>query len=222
MLIGFNNDVEFNGRMFHIQTEDNGVKNASITTILFYQGQILDRRSTSYSDIVKQFTNEEERNKAVKKRMVELHRTLYKNLFDGNYEEQTDKLQAARSGEAFKGDPSKSMAELKARPTTTTTAAPPPAAAIRANPSASSPGLRPIPTPDAATASAGGGEVEGYAPITRPSSIPHLRPLRAGIPGGVPLVEWSPTGQRAFRGTPPLTSDLRLDGLVASFIDSLS
>jgi hypothetical protein len=210
MLIGFNNDVEYNGRMFHIQTEDNGVKNASITTILFYQGQILDRRSTSYSDIVKQFTAEEDRNKAIKKRMVELHRTLYKNLFDGHYEEQTDRLQAAKSGEGPKADPAKSTADAKAK---APTAAPPAALA-------SSPGLRPIPPPDISPVPVPE-DAEGYTPIIRPSSMPQLRPL-PGAFGNVPLIEWTPTGHYAFRGTPPPAADLRIDVLVASFLDSLS
>jgi hypothetical protein len=220
MLIGFNNDVEYNGRMFHIQTEDNGLKNASITTILFYQGQILDRRSTGYGDIAKQHTtNEEERNKAVKKRMVELHRALYKNLFDGMYEEQTDRLAAAKGLDGGKPP----------RPTTPDQPTP------RVNPGASSPAMRspgdsgsdlprlaPMPTPDDSFVSNG-------RPLSNPK-LPSLtnvagtrsQPVASVRPSASLRIEWMPTGINAFRGIPAVGGDLRIDALVAEFLDTLS
>lgn len=98
MLIGFNNDVEYNGRMFHIQTEDNGIKNASITTILFFSGQILESKRTEYKDVLETVEDSEEQKKAIKKKMVDQHRTFYKKLFEGNYEDRV----AAMTGEKGK------------------------------------------------------------------------------------------------------------------------
>lgn len=60
MLNAFNNDIEYKNRMFHIQTEDNGIKNAHITTNVFYSGQSLDVKVTSYKDTIANAKNDEE------------------------------------------------------------------------------------------------------------------------------------------------------------------
>ncbi len=50
-LLGFNNNVRHQGRMFHIQTEDSGVKHARIVTHLFADGgRILRTTRTDYTD----------------------------------------------------------------------------------------------------------------------------------------------------------------------------
>jgi hypothetical protein len=100
MLIGFNNDVEFKGKMYHIQTEDHGIKDGQITTIIFFSGQILDSNKISYLADLKGIEDEEEKKKIIKKHMVELHRNFYKRLFDGDYEEHVDKLIIKEQGKA--------------------------------------------------------------------------------------------------------------------------
>jgi len=107
MLIGFNNDIEFNGMMFHIQTEDHGIKDGHITTILFYSGQILDSKKIGYHEDIEGITEEEEKKKVIKKRMVTLHREFYKKLFDGTYNEAVEHLlkkpeQTSESSSAIK------------------------------------------------------------------------------------------------------------------------
>ena len=99
MLIGFNNDVEFKGRMFHIQTEDHGLKDGHITTILFFNGQTLDSKKVDYRGDLEGVTDDDDKRKAVKKRMVALHREFYKKLFDGNYEEQVEAMVAVRTSQ---------------------------------------------------------------------------------------------------------------------------
>lgn len=125
MLIGFNNDIEFNGKMFHIQTEDHGIKDGHITTILFYSGQILDSKKIGYHEDIEGITEEEEKKKAIKKRMVTLHREFYKKLFDGTYEEQVEHL--LKKPEAESSNAVKKM-ELKITPPPTPpkASAPPP------------------------------------------------------------------------------------------------
>ncbi|MDX9719325.1 MAG: hypothetical protein RBU37_01165 [Myxococcota bacterium] len=99
MLIGFNNDVEYQGQMYHIQTEDHGVKDGHITTILFFTGQILDSKKIGYAEDIANVSDEEERKKIIKKRMVNLHREFYKKLFEGQYEESVKRLLSTK-GEA--------------------------------------------------------------------------------------------------------------------------
>ena len=51
MITGFNVDIEYQGKVYHLQTEDKGPKNPMILTILFHAGAILTTRKTSYADI---------------------------------------------------------------------------------------------------------------------------------------------------------------------------
>ncbi len=52
-LLGFNNNVRHRGRIFHIQTEDSGVKNPRIVTHLFADGgRIIKTTRTEYSQHV--------------------------------------------------------------------------------------------------------------------------------------------------------------------------
>ena len=50
-LLGYNNNVRHKNRIFHIQTEDSGVKYGHIITHLFMDGgRILKSVKTSYSE----------------------------------------------------------------------------------------------------------------------------------------------------------------------------
>ncbi len=50
MILGFNTDVRYKGRTFHIQTEDSGAGNPVIITHLFTGGVILVTRRSEYGD----------------------------------------------------------------------------------------------------------------------------------------------------------------------------
>ena len=52
-LLGYNNNVRHKNRVFHIQTEDSGVKHPHIITHLFMDGgRILKSVKTSYAEHV--------------------------------------------------------------------------------------------------------------------------------------------------------------------------
>lgn len=85
MLIGYNNDVKYQGLTFHIQTEDRGSSNdQSVESQLFQGGQILDTRITPYADLV-QNLSEEERDKKIRSIMQASHKGLFKKLRSGEY-----------------------------------------------------------------------------------------------------------------------------------------
>ena len=52
MLTGFNTDINHNGRVFHVQTEDKGQDNPVIETLIYLGGEIIDARRTSYRSIL--------------------------------------------------------------------------------------------------------------------------------------------------------------------------
>src|SRR5690554_3889368 len=86
MLIGFNNDVEYRGKTFHIQTEDHGLGGSTIETQLFYSGAILDTVMSSYADAIEGL-GEEEAEERIRAQMKASHRSLFKKLRAGEYDE---------------------------------------------------------------------------------------------------------------------------------------
>ena len=86
MLIGYNNDVEHRGKTFHIQTEDRGANDDKIETQLFHGGAILDTNITSYTEIVEGLEGKE-RDAKIKSVMKASHRSLFKKLLAGKYDE---------------------------------------------------------------------------------------------------------------------------------------
>lgn len=54
MIFGFNTNVRVGDRLFHVQTEDCGPQRAVIETLVFAQGRVVYRRSSSYQDVIGQ------------------------------------------------------------------------------------------------------------------------------------------------------------------------
>jgi hypothetical protein len=48
VITGFNTNVRFGGRLFHVQTEDSGRRHPHVISHLYYQGTILASEKTSY------------------------------------------------------------------------------------------------------------------------------------------------------------------------------
>ncbi|HEV8336420.1 MAG TPA: hypothetical protein VGR67_08405 [Candidatus Polarisedimenticolia bacterium] len=57
MITGFNTDVEYNGRIYHIQTEDKGASNPVIESLIYVGGEILASHRTPYSDLLRDGTD---------------------------------------------------------------------------------------------------------------------------------------------------------------------
>jgi hypothetical protein len=52
VIAGFNTDVEYNGEIYHVQTEDKGLRTATIVSLVYQGGTILASKRSSYSDLV--------------------------------------------------------------------------------------------------------------------------------------------------------------------------
>ena len=79
---GFNHNIKYKGRVYHVQTEDSGVNNPHIITHLFVGGNILASKKTSYSDIL----NAESLAEVVRELMEEQHKEMLRNLINGVYD----------------------------------------------------------------------------------------------------------------------------------------
>ena len=86
MLIGYNNDVEYRGKKFHIQTEDHGKSTAKIESQIFHEGQILDTEIIDYDSVLEE-EDDDDVDKRLKSLLVATHKGLYKRLVSGEYDE---------------------------------------------------------------------------------------------------------------------------------------
>lgn len=59
MVTGFNTDVQYDGRTFHVQTEDNGQENPYFESLIYVGGTIIARKRTPYKEQLRQGANEE-------------------------------------------------------------------------------------------------------------------------------------------------------------------
>lgn len=87
MILGINQNIPFKGKTYHIQTEDGGLKNPSVTTVLFIGGTTLASKKTSYADIVKSAQLEE----VIKDIMKEQHKSMLLDLKNGRIEKLNKK-----------------------------------------------------------------------------------------------------------------------------------
>jgi hypothetical protein len=90
MIPGFNHNIRYRGVLYHIQTEDSGIENPVVTTLLYRGGTILSSKRTSYSDIV----NSDKMEEVVREIMKEQHKLMLFDLKNGVFE-KADKEVAA-------------------------------------------------------------------------------------------------------------------------------
>jgi hypothetical protein len=80
MSSGFNTDVRVGDQVFHVQTEDRGTAHPIIDTVVYQNGRVLHRRSSSYQHFAEsaEFTPE-----GVRERVDEQHRSIIEDLRSG-------------------------------------------------------------------------------------------------------------------------------------------
>jgi hypothetical protein len=82
-LLGFNNNFKHKGQVYHIQTEDSGVKHPHIITHLFADGgRILKSIKTSYA----QYLEEANMPEIVRQMMKDQHKAMIVALRDGRFD----------------------------------------------------------------------------------------------------------------------------------------
>jgi hypothetical protein len=74
----------YRGEVFHIQTEDSGLNNPHIITLLYRGGTIISSKKTSYADIIKI----ENLDQVVEELMKEQHKEMLRGLKSGLYDER--------------------------------------------------------------------------------------------------------------------------------------
>ena len=107
VLPGFNTDFKYGGLVYHAQTEDNGVGNPVIITLLYLKGAILASKKTSYADLMGKGTFRQE----LMEMMKAQHRDIMREVLAGKYE-SAPASEPARAAAAEEPPPSEAGEEI--------------------------------------------------------------------------------------------------------------
>jgi len=83
MITGYNTDVRHGNRVFHVQTEDKGLTNPKIETLIYVGGEILDSYRSSYEDLL---NTGQVPDATIQSRMDDQHKTVIRDIKNGKYD----------------------------------------------------------------------------------------------------------------------------------------
>lgn len=83
-LSGYNHNLKYKNRVYHVQTEDSGRNNPHIFTHLFHDGTILNSLRSEYADLV----NEADWEDQLRSRMQLQHKDMMKGLIKGTFNDK--------------------------------------------------------------------------------------------------------------------------------------
>jgi len=84
MITGYNTDVRHGNRIFHVQTEDKGLGNPKIETLIYMGGEILDNYRSSYEELLGGGAPVPEA--VIQERMDEQHKAVIRDIKNGKYD----------------------------------------------------------------------------------------------------------------------------------------
>lgn len=77
MVTGLNSDIEHDGKIYHVQTEDGGLRNPIILTRVFCGGIVVSSRKTSYVYLL----DREDLKGVVEQLMKEQHQEMIQEIY---------------------------------------------------------------------------------------------------------------------------------------------
>ena len=83
MITGYNTDVRHGNRVYHVQTEDKGLTNPKVETLIYVGGEILDSYRSSYDDLLAKGPLAEG---VLQGRMDEQHKSIIRDIKAGKYD----------------------------------------------------------------------------------------------------------------------------------------
>lgn len=96
MLIGYNTNVPYKGKTYHVQTEDSGLSNPCIVTLLYRSGAILRSIKTSYGHLLGSPDLEQQ----IREMMKHQHREMIRELVKGKCDIRQSEREKEPSAEA--------------------------------------------------------------------------------------------------------------------------
>jgi hypothetical protein len=92
-VVGYNHNLRYRGRLFHVQSEDSGPVNPHVFTHLFFEGTILSSKKLQY--------DAESHEDAVRLQMQQLHKLMIRELTRGEHDPRIIAFFTARGQEAY-------------------------------------------------------------------------------------------------------------------------
>jgi hypothetical protein len=83
MITGFNTDVDYEGRIFHVQTEDKGLLNPVVESLVYTAGEIITSLRASYGDLLRSPDYDEAE---LAKRMEAQHQAIIREIMSGRFD----------------------------------------------------------------------------------------------------------------------------------------
>jgi len=90
VITGFNTDIKHNEKVYHVQTEDKGLANPYIESLVYVGGEILASKKTSYAEQLKTGVDE----KWIGGLMEQQHRTMIAAVKRGRFDGPADPTRA--------------------------------------------------------------------------------------------------------------------------------
>jgi hypothetical protein len=82
VITGYNTDIKHNERVFHVQTEDKGVDNPVIESLIYMGGKIIASRQYSYASLLREGYSE----KVVQELLDSQHKKMMRDVKGGRYD----------------------------------------------------------------------------------------------------------------------------------------
>src|SRR5947209_6805794 len=161
-VVGFNHNVKYGPRVYHVQTEDSGLPHAHYITHLFVGGNIVASMKSSYVEKAA----EPDLPRVVRGLMEQQHKTMLKRLVTGEFDELAERLSAPHYDPGVLADGTNTASYVNTQASTPARAAPPVWQA--APPSASPPRTPGAPLPHV---------TRQPGQPTRPTTPPRLAPV---------------------------------------------
>lgn len=226
MITGYNTDIRHGSRVFHVQTEDNGVSNRSVVTLIYVGGEILASKKTSYAD---QVPLDEKR---ISELMESQHRRMIAAIKKGKFD-----------GPTLPADPlsDEDDTDVSRAPPMISTTAVSRKTGMVAGPTATAPTLIPSSTPPASA-----GPMRPPAPtmgqanvVPPPAARPTVPPPEGAAPAVAPLppsaaraaapsiqtkpaIPAPPAGAPRKEAGPIVVSDRSLDEVIRDYLATAS
>jgi hypothetical protein len=99
MITGYNTDVRHGDVVFHVQTEDKGLSNPCIESLIYVGGQVVASRRSSYAQMLEEGKDE----KDIVALMDHQHRTMIAAIRHGKFDSKLASLAARPAGTVITG-----------------------------------------------------------------------------------------------------------------------
>lgn len=83
MITGYNTDIEHGDRVYHVQTEDKGLDNPVVESLIYSGGEIVTSRRSSYAEVVESGSYREDE---IQERMNRQHQNLIRDVRLGKFD----------------------------------------------------------------------------------------------------------------------------------------